>query len=116
MAVGRYVVVDVGTLKILAGPFRLDPVANPGWTPPVAGTLMLEAAALSGGYTVAVTPPDPADVLRQKIPAAIAANAIFLALASPTNAQVVAYLKVVARELNGLGRLAAQLLDDTSDS
>ena len=51
------------------------------------------------------------DSLRAKISAAIAANNAFLANAAPTNAQVVAYLRIVARELNGLARLAINQLD-----
>lgn len=118
MAVGRYVSVDVPTKKILSGPFKLDPVANPSWVPGDGGTIMLESAAVAGGYTwPAAPPPDPWTVLQQKLPAAIAANNTFRNLASPTNAQVVTWLQnVVAKELNALLRLVGQLLDDTSDT
>jgi len=116
MAIGRYFSVNTGTKTILSGPFKYDPVTDPGWTPSDGGTLMLEATAISGGYTRPATPADPVDVLRQKIPAAIAANNTFRAIASPTNAQIVNYLQTVAKELNALLRLAGQLLDDTSDS
>jgi hypothetical protein len=58
----------------------------------------------------------PNDVLvresiTSKVSTAIAANNAYLAIASPTVAQNTAYLKMVARELNGLARLVNVLLD-----
>jgi hypothetical protein len=117
MPIGRYYVVDQPNKKIWAGPLSLDSAIAGTWPLPPGGTLLTEAALnAAGGYTPLVEPPNPAETLRAKIPAAIAANNNFLANASPTNAQVVAYLRIVARELNALARLAGQLLDDTSDS
>jgi len=52
--------------------------------------------------------------LRQKASAALAANATFLALASPTNAQTVAQVKALTAECNAVIRLALGQLDSTS--
>ena len=46
--------------------------------------------------------------------AAITANATFLALGAPTNAQVVAQVQLLTRECNTLIKLALGLLSDTS--
>jgi hypothetical protein len=49
MAAQRYVVVDEADKTIVGGPYKWDGVAT--WTPPEAGTLILEADALAAGYT-----------------------------------------------------------------
>lgn len=116
MPVGNYVIGDPTTKIIIYGPFVFDPVANPTWQQPVPGSLLTVAAAKTGGYTYPTPAPDPASTLLAKIPVAIAANNTFLALAAPTNAQVVTQVQRMTRQLNALGRLVAQLLDDTSDT
>jgi hypothetical protein len=55
-----------------------------------------------------------ADALRAKAQQALTANATFQALASPTNAQVLAQVQLLTKECNGLIRLALSLLDSTS--
>jgi hypothetical protein len=45
----RYVVVDQQSRTIIGGPYKWDGVQE--WTPSESGTLMLEADALSAGYT-----------------------------------------------------------------
>lgn len=112
----NYVVVNPATKKILAGPFLWDPSSQAAWVAPVAGTVMLESDAASGGYTATAPPADPVGTLRAKIPAAIASNNAFMALPSPTNPQTLLQVQRMTRQLNALGRLVANLLEDTSDS
>lgn len=52
--------------------------------------------------------------LLAKLPAALTANATYLALASPTVAQNTAQTQRLTREWNALARIVAGLVDDTS--
>lgn len=55
--------------------------------------------------------------VRDKAHAALAANAAFLAIASPTNAQAVAQVQLLTREVNAIIRLlVTQQFDDVSDT
>ncbi len=60
---------------------------------------------------------DPAmvngDTLRAQAVQALADNRTFLAIASPTNAQVLAQVKALTRQNQGIIRLALGLLDGT---
>lgn len=56
----------------------------------------------------------PPGVLASRAQAALAANATYLALASPSVAQNTAQLQRVTKECNALIRLALNLLDTTS--
>lgn len=116
MALGRYFVVDAVAKRILSGPLVLDSTAVATWPLPPGGTLIVEAAALAGGYTFPAAPVDPADVLRGKAAQALTVNAAFLALSSPSNPQVVTQVQRLTRETNALIRLLLQQLDDTSDT
>lgn len=57
-----------------------------------------------------------ADTLRDRAATALTANAAFLAITSPTNAQVLAQTRVLTRENTALIRLVLGLLDSTDGS
>ena len=57
-----------------------------------------------------------AEAIRAKAKQALAANAAFLALASPSAAQNAAQIKLLTREVNALLRLALSEFADTSDT
>lgn len=68
-------------------------------------------------YTV----PKPIDqfheeTLRERAEAALATNKAFIDLPSPTNAQAVAEVKALARQVNALIRLTLRLLGDVTDT
>jgi hypothetical protein len=54
--------------------------------------------------------------LQQRAAAALAANATFMAIASPTQAQSVAQVKALTRQVNALLRIQLNALSDVSDS
>lgn len=105
--------------------------AAEGWLPLVENRPALTAAQTYGPPvftigTTSVTADYPvvsrpvvdlnAQLLRDRVTAALTANATFLALAAPTNAQVVAQVRTLTKECNALIRLAAALLADVSDT
>jgi hypothetical protein len=55
---------------------------------------------------------DNGDAIREQAALAVQANKAFLGLASPTNAQVVAQVRSLTRQSNGLVRLTLGLLDE----
>lgn len=67
---------------------------------------LTDGALLAGGAN--------AQAIAQKAEAALAANATFLALASPTQAQAVAQVQALTRQVNGLIRFLAGEFDTTS--
>lgn len=54
------------------------------------------------------------DTLTSKATAALAANVTFLAIASPSTAQVTAQVKALTRQVDALIKLQLSLLDDTT--
>lgn len=54
--------------------------------------------------------------IRDKARQALASNASFLALATPTNAQTVAQVRALTRQTNALLRLYLDALNDVSDT
>lgn len=72
-----------------------------------------ESTALADQDTVATASANDAS-LRTKASNAIAANDAFLAIASPTNAQVVAHVQRLTRENTALIRLVIGQLDSTN--
>lgn len=73
------------------------------------------APAESGGSYVGGVftgrPPSNAEVIGQRLDAAIDANKTFLAIAQPTNAQAVAQVQALTRQVQGLLRLQRGRLD-----
>lgn len=75
-----------------------------------------------GGYTPGApggnvvsdssSPDPPSDTIRDRAVAALDANASFLALASPTNGQVLTQVQRLTREATGLIRLVLDRTDD----
>ncbi len=57
-----------------------------------------------------------ARTMRGQIANALAANAAYLALVGPSNAQNVAHLRLLTRELSAIIRLTLDLLDTTDDT
>lgn len=54
--------------------------------------------------------------LQAKAPGALASNATFLALGAPTNAQVLAQVQALTRQVNAMIRLDSNLLTSTNNT
>lgn len=57
-----------------------------------------------------------ADTLRQRVRTALATNAAYVALASPSNAQNAAQVKALSRQQNAIIRLLLGALDNVADT
>lgn len=81
-------------------------------------TVEADVAQATLGAAVAAAPADDdaanADALRQRAVAALTANANYLALASPTQAQAIAQVDRLTRECSALIRLMLGALDSTA--
>jgi len=62
------------------------------------------------------TPPHTREGIETRVRQALVSNATFQALATPTNAQLIAQVRSLTRQCNGLIRLRLGALDDASDS
>lgn len=88
----------------------------------VAGA-QVEQRVLSAAESIALQTADASKIsidngatLKTKAQQALAANATFLAIPTPTAAQNAAQAKALTRQVNGLIRLALGRLDDVSDT
>jgi hypothetical protein len=70
-----------------------------------------EETAIAAVLTAATTADTNKATIEQRAQTALAANETFLALASPSNAQNAAQIKLLTRECQGLIRLAIKALD-----
>lgn len=90
-------------------------------TPPVTASTVTNAIAASVAQDVAAanaqaTLDANAAVLRQRGLAALVSNATYLAIASPTAAQVATQSKALTRQVDGVIRLLLGVLDSLADS
>lgn len=105
--------IDLGALPFPASA-RQD-VAAGTWTVEAD----VDAATLKAAVDAAPDDPTPArkaneQQIRDKAAQALTANATYLALGTPTNAQNLAQIRALTRECNGLIRLVLGLLDDAT--
>ena len=103
LALSTYPTVDINPTQIIVTHPNVTS-ANTAAIQTVINAYVLDQTWASG----------PAGVLASRAQAALAANATYLALASPSVAQNTAQLQRVTKECNALIRLALNLLDTTS--
>lgn len=111
----RYVTVstDLADKVIKDGPLQWD--GNSTLTLPANQTPMLESAAILQGYTFPPIPPAAANAttLREKAIGAVATNVAYLAIVTPTQAQVVTQVDRLTRQVDGIIRLLLNQTDST---
>jgi hypothetical protein len=110
----RYVIVSttLSDKTIYDGPFTWDGTTQ--WAVPSGRQAITEAAALSGPYVYPAPPvaEQNAATLCTRANNALAANATYQAISTPTNPQVVAQVLLLTKECNGIIRLLLSQLDD----
>jgi hypothetical protein len=76
-----------------------------------------QSGQIVGTLNVEIPPENAnADLLQQRARAALAANTTYLAIGTPTNAQVAAQVRRLTQECTGLIRLLLGQLDSTADT
>jgi hypothetical protein len=65
--------------------------------------------------TIIAAAQNPSEKLHAAAKTAMTANATYIALVAPTNAQVVAQTKALTRQMNNVIRLLAGVLDGSAD-
>jgi len=78
----------------------------------IAASVAVEAAAAAADAVLVAN----GETLRSRAKTALATNATFLAISSPTAAQVATQSKALTRQVDALIRLAVNALDSVSDS
>lgn len=76
--------------------------------------LTADEVALLASESAVITGTTNQATLQSRAQSALAANATFLGLASPTQAQTLAQVQLLTKECNALIRLALNLLDSTA--
>lgn len=75
---------------------------------------VVEARPLTTAELAVIMPPRNRATLESRSTTALARNATYLALVTPTNAQVAAQVRALTRQANALIRLQVGALDDTT--
>jgi hypothetical protein len=122
MAAGTYVVTLADGTTVVDGPLRWDPIAEPDWKPqqlldnPGAGYKVLpETPTRRNTGALSVTEQNRSTIV-DRAGRALAVNATFLAIATPTNGQVLTQVQRLTRQVSALIRLQLGAFDDTSDT
>lgn len=109
----RYVIVstDPADKVIRGGPLEWDGVT--AYQPPPGTQLITDAVARSGGYTMPARPASEVNetTVRDRLTQALAVDAAWLQIATPTGAQTTAQVQRITRQVSGLIRLALGQLE-----
>jgi hypothetical protein len=110
----QYASIATAPCVILNGAGTTVVLPEPTTQAAVAAALQPILDAESAAQAVQTAAAANQETLQSRARAALAANATFLALASPTNAQTLTQVKTLTRECNALIRLLLGQFDDIS--